>query len=265
VAINGSLGDAYFFARKYDLAIEQYKKTLQMDGFDRASFNFGWAYSFKEMYPEAVAVWQTALRKSGDEEGAAAMAEAFRASGFRGALNSRLDHLLRTAGPRETFGEAMLYSQLGQTNEALASLEKAYAAKSGGMAYIKSSPMFDPIRSDPRFLDLLRRMNFPNSTSVLLSPDEVCAIADHCLGNPRARSDLGMQSIPSQKPFPELLNGHELPDHESRPTRKLVGSNPPAHTLALPSGNLFGLLLAKNRDFTSNPVVGKERLPVICP
>jgi serine/threonine protein kinase/TolB-like protein/Tfp pilus assembly protein PilF len=162
VAINGELGDAYFFARKYDLAVEQYKKTLQMDAFDRASFNLGWAYALKEMYPEAVAVWQTALRKSGDEEAAAAMGEAFRTSGFRGALKSRLDHLLRTAGPRAIFGEAMLYSQLGQTNEALASLEKAYAAKSGGMVYIKSSPIFDPIRSDPRFQDLLRRMNFPN-------------------------------------------------------------------------------------------------------
>jgi tetratricopeptide (TPR) repeat protein len=161
VAINGSLGDAYFFARKYDLAIEQYKKTLQMDAFDRASFNLGWAYALKEMYPEAVAVWQTALRKSGEEEAAAAMGEAFRTSGFRGALKSRLDQLLTDHGPRAILGIAMLYAQLGQANEAIASLEKAYSARSAGMAYIKSSPVFDPIRSDPRFQDLIRRMNFP--------------------------------------------------------------------------------------------------------
>jgi eukaryotic-like serine/threonine-protein kinase len=162
VAINGSLGDAYFFARKYDLAIDQYKKTQQMDPkFDRAGFNFGWSYAMKEMYPEAVAQWQSILRLSGDAESADAMGQAFRASGFRGVLKSRLDHQLKNSGPRTSYGLAMLYAQLGQANEALAALEKAYAARSGGIAYLKSSPIFDPIRSDPRFQDLIRRVGFP--------------------------------------------------------------------------------------------------------
>jgi serine/threonine protein kinase/tetratricopeptide (TPR) repeat protein len=162
VAINGSLGDAYFFARKYDLAIDQYKKTQQMDPkFDRAGLNFGWAYAMKEMYPEAVAQWQTIIRLSGDADSATAMGEAFRASGFRGVLKNQLDHQLKTPGPRTGYGVAVLYAQLGQTNEAIAALEKGYAARWGGMAYIKSSPLFDPIRSDPRFQDLIRRVGFP--------------------------------------------------------------------------------------------------------
>ena len=55
----------------------------------------------------------------------------------------------------------MLYSQLSQANEAIASLERAYAARSGGIAYLKSDPVLDPIRSDPRFQDLIRRVGFP--------------------------------------------------------------------------------------------------------
>ena len=89
------------------------------------------------------------------------MSEAFRTSGFRGALKSRLDQLLTDPRPRAIFGVAMLYAPLGHPSEAIASLEKAYSARSAGMAYIKSSPVFDPIRSDPRFQDLIRRMNFP--------------------------------------------------------------------------------------------------------
>lgn len=143
------------------MAIDQYKKTLQMDAFDRASSTLGWAYALKEMYPEAIAAWQAGLRSRKEAEAASAIGETFRTSGFRGALKSSLDYLLKKPGPRASFGVSALCAQLGQANEALAALEKAYAGRAGGMAYIKSSPLYDPIRSDPRFQDLIRRVGFP--------------------------------------------------------------------------------------------------------
>ena len=45
--------------------------------------------------------------------------------------------------------------------QALAWLEKAYQERSGGLRYLKMDPRYDPLRSDPRFQDLLRRLHFP--------------------------------------------------------------------------------------------------------
>ena len=56
--------------------------------------------------------------------------------------------------------KAIIYSGLGQKDEAIALLERAYA-KHGALTFIKVDPKFDPLRSEPRFQDLVRRMNFP--------------------------------------------------------------------------------------------------------
>jgi tetratricopeptide (TPR) repeat protein len=57
---------------------------------------------------------------------------------------------------------ALVYIGLGEKDQAFAWLEKAYQAHSNDMSNLKADPTFDPIRSDPRFQDLLRRMNFPS-------------------------------------------------------------------------------------------------------
>jgi hypothetical protein len=56
---------------------------------------------------------------------------------------------------------AEFHAQLGQRDEAFAWLEKAYDERSVWMAQLSGEPKFDPLRSDPRFQDLVRRMNFP--------------------------------------------------------------------------------------------------------
>jgi hypothetical protein len=53
------------------------------------------------------------------------------------------------------------YARLGRTDEALEWLERAYEERDGSLAFIKTEPAYDGLRSDPRFQDLLRRMNFP--------------------------------------------------------------------------------------------------------
>ena len=56
---------------------------------------------------------------------------------------------------------AWVYMGLGEKDKAFESLQKSYDERSIGMRAIKVDPMYDPLRSDPRFTDLLRRMNLP--------------------------------------------------------------------------------------------------------
>ena len=58
-------------------------------------------------------------------------------------------------------GIAWIYIGLGANNEAFLWLDKAFAEKSDLMREIKTNPIYDPLRSDPRFTDFLRRMNLP--------------------------------------------------------------------------------------------------------
>ena len=161
VAINGSLGAAYFYARKYDLAIDQFKKTLEMDPNSIAAHReLYWTYVIKGMYPEAVAEWQAATRISGQAANAAAAGDAFQKSGYRGFLKADLDRIQKNPQANvPDYSVARLHALLGQTNDAFASLEKSYAAREGSIVYLKSDPVMDPLRSDPRFQDLLRRVN----------------------------------------------------------------------------------------------------------
>jgi hypothetical protein len=60
-----------------------------------------------------------------------------------------------------TYEIALVYAGLGEKDQAFEWLEKAYEAHDKGLIYLKVDPPVDPLRSDPRFQDLLRRMKFP--------------------------------------------------------------------------------------------------------
>jgi serine/threonine protein kinase/tetratricopeptide (TPR) repeat protein len=163
VAISGSVATAYYYAQRYDQAIEQNKQALKMDpNFISSHEELGDAYAAKKMYPEAVAAWQTAMRMFGNPALAAAAGEAFKTSGLQGFLQTSLDSALKDpAANRRAYAIARNYAFLGKRNEAVTWLEKAYAARSGGMVRLKSDPAFDSMRSDPGFQTVMKRMNFP--------------------------------------------------------------------------------------------------------
>jgi Tfp pilus assembly protein PilF len=60
------------------------------------------------------------------------------------------------------YGTALIHAGLGERDEAFKWLETAYEERDKGMAYLRVDPALDPLRSDPRFQDLVRRMNFPS-------------------------------------------------------------------------------------------------------
>jgi eukaryotic-like serine/threonine-protein kinase len=162
--INTSIGRQLYFARKYDAAVQQFQKTLEMDPkFVPAQHALEAAYAQSGMYKEAVAERQQVLTLSGNPDLAAAVGEEFRSSGYPGVLRSWLEGLQEVSkrGYVSSYNMSEIYARLEQKQEALASLERAYSERDSNLTHIKVEPAFDSIRSDPRFQELLRRLAIP--------------------------------------------------------------------------------------------------------
>ncbi len=162
--IQTNFGDLYRDAHEFDRAIEQYRKVVEMDpNFANVRFHLGDAYREKGMYREAAAEWQKAWLLENDREGAAAWENVIDEASFRRAAARDLAHLKELSKKQYVSPMNLASSALdGQDKEqALAWLEEAYREHASGLIYLKMAPAFDPLRSDPRFQDLLRRLHFP--------------------------------------------------------------------------------------------------------
>jgi serine/threonine protein kinase/Tfp pilus assembly protein PilF len=162
-AISGEVAAALYYARRYDEAIEQSKKTLQMDpNYGLAHWNLAEVYVQKKMYTEAAAEWQTMMTKWGDAALASSLEEAYRVSGFQGLLQSLIDKWPKDLLASErAYDIAELLVILGKKNEAVSWLQQAFTERESVMVYLKSEPVFDPLRSDPGFQAIVKKMNFP--------------------------------------------------------------------------------------------------------
>jgi TolB-like protein/Tfp pilus assembly protein PilF len=163
--INTTLGWQLYLARRSDQAIEQLRKVLDIDAkFTPARRMLEEVYAQSGRQKEAVAERAKILSLSGSPEFAASIEEDFSKSGYKGVLQSWLDGLTEVSkhGYVSAYSIAEGYMRLGQKDRAFAWLEKAYEDHDSGLVSIAVEPMFDPIRSDPRFKDILRRMKLPN-------------------------------------------------------------------------------------------------------
>jgi len=159
------IGEMLNFQRQYDQAIEQYQKTLEMDpnsGF--AHWAIGNVYVNKGMYSEAIAEYQKAIPLSGDSPDEPAMlGYAYALSGKRREAQQVIDDLKerskRTYVSPSTI--AFIYGGLGEMKQAFVWLDKAYDERDSLLILLKIEPTFDPLRSDPRFTELLRRVGLP--------------------------------------------------------------------------------------------------------
>jgi tetratricopeptide (TPR) repeat protein len=163
--INAELGELLHNARQDERAIEQYRKTIELDpNYARAYAGLGYVYENLGSYEEAVAAYLKAKSLAGDSpERMPALQDAYRAGGIRGYWWKRLEHRKEAAKRKRvspvTF--ASIYARLGEKDRALEWLEQAYQQRSGQLAWLKAKREWDPLRDDPRFQSLLRRMNFP--------------------------------------------------------------------------------------------------------
>ncbi len=162
LVMNRSAGWTFYFARHYDEAIEQYQKTLELDpNFTLAHLWLGEAYKQKGMHEQAIAELQRAMVLSGEDHAKlAALGHAYAFSGRRAEATKILEKLeemsKRSYVPPYDF--AVIFAGLGDKDKAVEWLQKAYEDRSAYLVYLNVEPVWDSLRSDPRFTDLLQRM-----------------------------------------------------------------------------------------------------------
>ncbi len=162
--INSDLAELLVIAHFYDESIIQSRKTIGMDpNFALAHNQLAQAYLQKHMYKEAVAELQKAVELSkGSPTCIANLARAYAASGKTSQAEKLLDDLKKSSNRNYSDASeiAVIYAALGNRDQAMNWLEKGFEERFN--PGVLSRPGFDPLRSDPRFKDLVRLIGLPH-------------------------------------------------------------------------------------------------------
>jgi DNA-binding winged helix-turn-helix (wHTH) protein/tetratricopeptide (TPR) repeat protein len=157
---NQGLGLRLYYARRDNQAIEQLRKTLEMDpNFLPALITLGEVYTHKGNYTEALAELNKAAALSRDNA-LAALGYTHAVSGERNKARQALAELQEMSKRRyvSPVGAAAIHAGLGEKDQAFAWLEKGFQGRAIGLCFLRIDPKFDSLRSDPRFEHLLRRI-----------------------------------------------------------------------------------------------------------
>lgn len=162
--INATVGVVLYYTRQYDLAIEHFRKTLEMDeNFAMTHFFLGQVYAQKGEFNAALDEVHRALRLFGDSP------NLFAGVGYAAAVSGKKDvaekviNALKTTAQSEYVSPyylAAIYAGMGDAENAFAWLDQAYRERAYQLLYVYVDPMMDPIRPDPRYANLLKKMNF---------------------------------------------------------------------------------------------------------
>lgn len=164
--LDTNLGWILYFARKYDEAIDQYQKAIDHDpDLFRPHRLLGLVFLKRNQPGQAI----TAIQQSVDLSGGSAEEKAYLGYAY-GVAGRRADALkvLRELQEQSEhkyvspYLMALVAMGLGNKDQALAFLKQAYDARSVNVIYLTVEPIFDALRSDPRFNDLLRRVGLPS-------------------------------------------------------------------------------------------------------
>ena len=159
--ITADLGKDLYLARRYDDAVMQLARALELDpNFVSAHNWLSDTYLEKQMYAEAAAELEKTKPFKEDRVYIRQMAYLHARMGKRAEAQRELERALELSQGKEVSlgAVALVYAALGDKEKTLAWLEKAYTAKSSFMTTLKFWSVFDPIRSDARFKDLVRRV-----------------------------------------------------------------------------------------------------------
>jgi TolB-like protein len=166
VRISQHLGQSFYCARMYDEAIRQFTKTLQLDSnYLSAHESLGDACEQKAQYHEAVAHWNKAMILAGDQELAATLSSVYGKEGFSSAVRAVATKKLERLKHRKDNGDyipamnfARAYLRAGDRVQALQYLKLACEERNVYSLMISCDPLYDPLRTEQRFIRLLQRM-----------------------------------------------------------------------------------------------------------
>ena len=167
LSFNFNYGQMLVSARRYDEAIIQLKKTLELDDkFILTRPTLATAYRLKGDYRESIELLARDAEIKSDAEKAASIRESFAKGGWEGYLRYEISLVKPRPDSGERFGEARfnlatMYSQLGEKDKAFEALNDAYDNREWRLTRIKVDPLLDPLRDDPRFSELLKKVGFP--------------------------------------------------------------------------------------------------------
>jgi eukaryotic-like serine/threonine-protein kinase len=163
--IRGVAALIYYLAREYDRAIAEYRSMLEIDpNFSANRRIIGHALVLKSKFNEAILELEKSRVISGNRPSdIGALGYAYGVAGKRTEARKLADELQELMKTRyvPSYEVAQIYVGLGEKEVAFQSLDRAYQDQSPNLPKLKMDPIFDPLRSDPRFQALLDRMKFP--------------------------------------------------------------------------------------------------------
>lgn len=162
---NANVGIIYYFARRYDRAVIELNKSIEL--FPEHAVNYGHLgviYSMMERYEAAIRSLDRASKLDSVSGGGKKVfaAYCFARSGDRAEAKRRLEEIIKNAAKELTSSVeiAMIFVGLGDKESAFFRLNKAFSENDPDLVYLSVDPVFDPLRSDPRYTELLDKIGF---------------------------------------------------------------------------------------------------------
>jgi serine/threonine protein kinase/Flp pilus assembly protein TadD len=155
----GWFAEIAYYSRQYDLSIKLFENLS-----DDWAVGFGTCYAMKKMYSEAIATSERGIARLGRQTiHLGYLAVVYGLAGKKSETQKIISELKERSRHHYVFPSVFAYAYLGlgDKDQALTFLERAYEEHDPGLFTLKVSRLLDPLRSDPRFQALLRRMNFP--------------------------------------------------------------------------------------------------------
>jgi len=165
--VNTWAGAAYFYAGRADEGMASMQKALELDpSFSDASLVLARAYLTQGMYQQAISELEKVRMLNGKEALVlGALAHVYARAGQREEALKLLGELKRIEAEERgfvpPFGIIWAYAGLGDKEQAFAWLERAYEERADRIVWLNSDPLLEPLRSDPRFHELVRRVGLP--------------------------------------------------------------------------------------------------------
>jgi TolB-like protein/predicted Ser/Thr protein kinase/Tfp pilus assembly protein PilF len=165
--ISSVTGLIHTLSRRYDEAIAVCKKAVTDDPtYALAHRRLAYSYWGKRTYPQVIEEWKAYGQLSGDRnesDFASALEQGFRSAGWKGALTKGIAarQAQRKTGYSSAYGIAQLYADLGDKDQAFRWLNSAYQERNEGLVGLKTDFLLDPLRSDSRFAELVRKVGLP--------------------------------------------------------------------------------------------------------